>query len=265
MNLKERLHQIIYEAETTEGKTFDIILIIAILLSVLTVMFDSTQEASKEYKTIIYFAEYFFTILFTVEYILRIYCIKKPTSYIFSFYGIVDLIAILPTYLMFFLPGAQFLSTIRILRVIRIFRVLKLATYLKESSVLMQAILASKRKITVFLFFIVILITFLGSLIYVIEGPNNGFSSIPQCIYWAIVTITTVGYGDLVPVTALGKAFASLFMIIGYGIIAVPTGIVTTEISKAILRQENTICCPNCAKEGHDLNAGYCSRCGHKL
>lgn len=265
MNIKSKLHEIIYEAETPSGKIFDIILICVILLSVITVMADSTKAISNNYPRAITSLELFFTVLFTVEYILRIYCIKKPSKYIFSFYGIVDLIAILPTYLMYILPGAQFISTIRILRVIRIFRVLKLATYIKESSVIMQAVIASKKKITVFLFFIILLVTFLGSLIYVIEGPENGFSSIPQCIYWAIVTMTTVGYGDITPHTALGKAFSSIFMIIGYGIIAVPTGIVTTEISKAVLRQENTISCPSCAKEGHDMSAIFCNRCGHKL
>lgn len=262
---RQKLYHIIYEAETFEGKLFDLILIISILLSVFVVMADSVESISLNYSGTLMTLEWAFTILFTIEYGLRIYCISNPKKYIFSFFGIVDLLAILPTYLMIFIPGIQYLSTIRILRVIRVFRILKLASYLKESTIIVQALIASQRKILVFVFFILLLVTFLASMMYIIEGPKNGFTSIPKSLYWAIVTITTVGYGDITPKTFFGQALASVFMIIGYGIIAVPTGIVTAEFSKAAIRRQNTITCPNCTKEGHDDHAKYCSACGHML
>jgi len=260
-----KLHEIIFEADTFLGKLFDIVLILSIILSIIAVMLDSIASIRAGYGNILLIVEWSFTILFTIEYILRILAINIPRRYIFSFYGIVDLLAILPTYLSLFLPGTQFLLVIRVLRVLRIFRVLKFVQYLSEAKMLRQALSASRRKITVFLFTVLSVVVIVGSMMYLIEGPENGFTSIPKSIYWSIVTLTTVGYGDISPNTPLGQMLASVLMILGYGIIAVPTGIVTVEFSKLKETEVSTQSCPNCGSEGHDKDAAYCKFCGFKL
>jgi len=264
-NWRNRLHEIIFEADTTSGKIFDIILIASILLSVVAVMLDSVQPIQHKYGTALYAVEWFFTLLFTVEYLLRLSCVGQPLRYATSFFGIVDLLAIIPTYLSLILPGTQYLLVIRILRVLRIFRVLKLVQYLGEARALMQALRASGRKIIVFLFTVLTLVVIFGSLMYLIEGVENGFTSIPRSIYWAIVTLTTVGYGDISPKTNIGQFTAALIMIMGYAIIAVPTGIVTVEMARVRDKKISTQVCPQCSAEGHDPDAVYCKYCSTKL
>lgn len=263
--IRARLHEIIFEADTSIGKAFDILLIISILVSVTTVMLDSISSVRDSCGGLLYGIEWFFTLLFTAEYALRLTCVGQPIKYATSFFGIVDLLAIVPTYLSLFLPGSQFLLVIRILRILRIFRILKLVPYLREAHLLARALKASGRKIAVFLFTVLTLVVIFGSLMYVIEGNNSGFTSIPRSIYWAIVTLTTVGYGDLSPHTALGQAVASVVMILGYAIIAVPTGIVTVEMSHAFTSGVSTQACPQCSAEGHDTDAKFCKYCGSAL
>ncbi|MEN8260181.1 MAG: ion transporter [Pseudomonadota bacterium] len=263
--LRGRLYRIIYEANTPAGKWFDILLICFILLSVVVVMLDSIASLQSEYGIYFYGLEWFFTVLFTVEYLLRIFSIQRPALYIFSFFGIVDFLAIVPTYLGLLVAGAQYLLVIRVLRILRIFRILKLAHYISQINVLLRAVMGSRQKITVFLFFISTIIVIFGSLMYLIEGPENGFTSIPRSIYWAIITLTTVGYGDITPKTDLGQALASLVMITGYSIIAVPTGIFTAELSNAMRKQVQDRRCPGCKKTGHEADASYCDSCGAKL
>ncbi|MBT4501507.1 MAG: ion transporter [Gemmatimonadetes bacterium] len=260
-----KLHEIIFEADTPVGKTFDIVLILSILLSIVVVMLDSVRYFSERHGDLLYAAEWFLTILFTVEYILRLICVGRPLLYATSFFGVVDLLAILPTYISLIVPGSQYLVVIRTLRMLRIFRVLKLAKYLGEAQYLLQALQASRRKITIFLFTVLNLVVIVGALMYVIEGAENGFTSIPHSIYWAIVTLTTVGYGDISPQTSLGQALASMVMILGYAIIAVPTGIVTAEMALGRNRQVSTQACTVCSAEGHDSDAEYCKYCGAKL
>jgi voltage-gated potassium channel len=264
---RDRLFEIIFEADTPAGKWFDIVLIVVILLSVLTVMLDSVASIRARHGRSLYALEWFFTILFTAEYILRLLCVGKPLRYAVSFFGIVDLMAILPTYLSLVVFGSRYLAVVRILRVLRIFRILKLGHHTKEAGVLKAALYASRRKILVFFSVVLTLVVIIGSLMYVIEGPTNGgFTSIPQGVYWAIVTLTTVGYGDISPQTPLGQFLASIVMILGYSIIAVPTGIVTVQWSQASMRrQTNTQACPNCSAEGHDADARHCKFCGAKL
>ncbi len=259
------LHEIIFEADTRAGKLFDIALIAAILISVVAVMLDSVSAVRKDFGPALYGIEWVLTVLFTIEYGLRLSCVGKPVRYATSFFGIVDLLAILPTYLSLFLPGSQYLLVIRILRVLRIFRVFKLVQYLGEAKVLMLALRASQRKITVFLFTVLTLVVIFGSLMYLIEDADNGFTSIPRSIYWAIVTLTTVGYGDISPVTNLGQVLASMIMILGYGIIAVPTGIVTVELTRAHDKAITTQSCPECSAEGHDPDAVFCKYCSARL
>lgn len=259
------LHEIIFEADTPTGKTFDIVLIITILLSVVAVMLESVEEFRLAYGEWLRVAEWVFTILFTIEYITRLYVVDKPLRYARSFYGLVDLLAVLPTYLSLFFPGTQFLLVIRLLRILRVFRVLKLVQYLREASMLGQALRASRRKITVFLFVVLTNAVVMGSLMYFVEGAENGFTSIPRSIYWAIVTLTTVGYGDISPQTNLGQMLASVIMIMGYGIIAVPTGIVSVELSKVDWDNISTQACPACGAEGHDQDAAFCKYCGDML
>ncbi len=259
------LHEIIFEADTPKGKLFDVLLIFCILFSVVIVMLDSVTTIRTQYGTSLYVIEWIVTILFTIEYMLRIICVGRPIRYITSYFGVVDLLAILPTYLSLVLPGSHYLMVIRILRVFRIFRVLKLAKYLGETSMLVTALKASSRKISIFLFFVLTLVVIIGSLMYMIEGHKNGFTSIPRGVYWAIVTLTTVGYGDISPNTAIGQALAAVVMILGYGIIAVPTGIVTFEMAGAFEREITTTSCPECASEGHDKDAEYCKYCGAKI
>jgi voltage-gated potassium channel len=261
--LRQRLHEIIYEADTAAGKLFDIALIVCILTSVVVVMLDSVASIQLNYGRLFVGIEWFFTLLFTIEYILRLSCIGRPLRYAMSFYGIVDLLSIMPTYLSLFLAGGKVLLVIRVLRLLRVFRVLKLVKYVGESNYLQRALWASRRKIAVFLLSVLLMMVIFGSVMYIVEGPENGFSSIPRSIYWAVVTMTTVGYGDISPQTNLGQALASLVMILGYGIIAIPTGIVTTEM--AFRKHLSTQACPECAQEGHDINARFCKICGAEL
>jgi len=263
--LQHRLHEIIFEADTPAGKLFDVLLILSIVASVVLVMLDSVSSIRQSYGDLLYLGEWVFTILFTIEYALRLYSVGRPLSYATSFFGVVDLLAILPTYLSIVFPGTQYFLIIRILRVLRVFRVLKLVQYVSEARVLMQAMRASARKITVFLFVVLTLVVIFGSLMYIIEDPQSGFTSIPKSIYWAIVTLTTVGYGDVSPQTGLGQTLASLIMIIGYGIIAVPTGIVTAELAQSYKKSVSTQSCPQCSAEGHDPDAEYCKYCGAML
>ena len=262
---REVVFEIIFEAETPAGKWFDIVLIICISLSVLTVMLDSVSSVRARCGQFLYAAEWFFTILFTIEYILRLLCVRKPTRYAVSFFGIVDLLAILPTYTSLLFFGSRHLAVIRILRVLRIFRVLKMGHHTKEAALLKKALYASRRKILVFLFVVMTMVIIIGSVIYIIEGEENGFTSIPRSMYWAVVTLTTVGYGDISPNTAPGQFLAAIVMILGYSIIAVPTGIVTVELSQAYTDKSTSQACPNCSAEGHDRDAEYCKFCGAKL
>ncbi len=262
---KAVLHEVIFEADTTAGKLFDIILIAAILISVLAVMLDSVGAIHEKYGPALNVIEWVMTVLFTIEYVLRFSCVGRPMRYATSFFGIVDLLAILPTYLSLLLPGSQYMLVIRILRVLRIFRVFKLAQYLGEAKLLTQALKASGRKIIVFIVTVLSLVVIFGSLMYLIEGTENGFTSIPRSVYWAIVTLTTVGYGDISPATNLGQALASVIMIMGYGIIAVPTGIVTAELTRAADKKITTQACPECSAEGHDADAAFCKYCGSRL
>jgi len=263
--LQSRLHEIIFEADTPAGKLFDVLLILSIVISVVLVMLDSVSSIRQSYGNLLYIGEWVFTILFTIEYLLRLYSIGRPLSYATSFFGVVDLLAILPTYLSLIFPGTQYFLVIRVLRVLRIFRVLKLVQYVGESRLLMRAMRASSRKITVFIFVVLTLVVIFGSLMYIIEDPQSGFTSIPQSIYWAIVTLTTVGYGDISPQTGLGQTLAALIMIIGYAIIAVPTGIVTAELTQRHKKSVSTQSCPQCSAEGHDPDAQYCKYCGSTL
>ena len=262
---RARLHEIIFEADTPAGKTFDILLIICIVASVVAVMLESVAPIRARHGRLLHDIEWFFTILFTIEYILRLICIGRPVKYATSFFGIVDLLAVIPTYLDLLVPGSRFLLVIRILRLLRIFRVLKLVQYVRDSDTLLFAIRASRRKITVFLFAVVTVSVIMGSLMYVIEGEAHGFTSIPRSIYWAIVTMTTVGYGDLSPATSLGQTVAAALMILGYSIIAVPTGIVSAEMAKSRHMRITTQSCPQCSAEGHDADASHCKHCGAPL
>lgn len=264
---KHRLHEIIYEADTKEGKLFDVILLIAILASILLVMLESVEDFDNKYHNFLNISEWIITILFSIEYILRLISINKPLKYIFSFYGIIDLLSTIPKYLSWFLIGSHHLAALRALRLLRIFRILKLARYIGASNKLLVALHASKAKISVFLFFVVILCVILGTLMYMVEGAENGFTSIPRSVYWAIVTLTTVGYGDIAPHTPFGQFLASIIMILGYGIIAIPTGIVSSEMTKNVDTkiQTNTQACPTCLKENHKENATFCYNCGSVL
>jgi voltage-gated potassium channel len=261
---RDNLHAVIFEAETPAGKWFDILLIASILISVLTVMLDSVTSINLEFGTFLTAVEWFFTIVFSIEYILRLICVGRPFLYATSFFGVVDLMAIIPTYMSLFIPGSEYLIVVRILRILRIFRVLKLVQYLGEAISLMKALRASSRKITVFLFTVLTLVIILGSLMYLIEGAEHGFTSIPRSIYWAIVTLTTVGYGDISPQTNIGQLLASFIMILGYSIIVVPTGIVTVELSQ-VSGKKTTRSCKECSAEGHDIDAAFCKYCGAKL
>lgn len=263
---RARLHEIIFEADTPAGKTFDVLLIITILLSVIAVMLDSVAGVRIRHGKLFYYAEWVFTILFTIEYFFRLICVARPWKYATSFFGVIDLLAVIPTYLSLLVAGTHYLLVVRVLRVLRVFRVLKLAQYVQESNVLMQVMRGSRRKITIFLSTIFTLVVIMGSFMYLIEGGANGFTSIPRSIYWAIVTITTVGYGDITPQTVLGQLIASFIMVLGYSIIAVPTGIVTAEFSQYYQMQKvSTQACPTCSSEGHSPNAKYCQDCGGKM
>jgi len=264
---RERLRVIIFEADTPAGKAFDVSLLIAIVGSVLAVMLDSVPSIRADHGRSLDIAEWGFTILFSLEYGLRLVCVPIPWHYARSFFGVVDLLAILPTYLSLLLPGAEHLLVIRGLRLFRIFRVFKLGRFLGEAAILRRALADSRHKITVFLGSIAILVTILGTAMYLIEGEENGYSSIPISVYWAVVTMTTVGYGDIAPQTVAGKVVAMIAMVLGYSIIAVPTGIVTAEIveSAVAARKVTTRCCAQCMAEGHDVDAQFCKVCGASL
>ena len=261
---KEKLHEVIYEADTKAGKLFDVILLIAILASIVLVMLESVVSFDEKYHTFLDISEWIITILFSIEYILRVISIRKPFKYIFSFYGVIDLLSTLPKYLSLIFVGSHHFAALRALRLLRVFRILKLARYIGASNTLMKALKASKAKIAVFIFFIIIICIILGTIMYMIEGAENGFTSIPRSVYWAIVTLTTVGFGDIAPQTPIGQLIASVIMILGYGIIAIPTGIVSSEMTKTSI-DVNTQTCPNCSAEKHRDNADFCYNCGSKL
>lgn len=267
---KNKLHEIMYEADTPMGKWFDILLFILIIVSVILVMLESVKEIDIEYHKLLLTLEWIITILFTIEYIARIISIKKPFKYIFSFYGLIDLVSTIPLYISYIFSGSQVLLAVRAFRLLRIFRILKLVKFLGEASSLKKALKASRAKIAVFIYAILILSIIMGTIMYLIEDDAAGFTSIPRSIYWAIVTLTTVGYGDIAPQTSLGQLIATIVMILGYGIIAVPTGIVTAEFSKQGGKSEekihlNTQACPSCSLEGHRDDASNCFNCGCEL
>ncbi|MEO0405236.1 MAG: ion transporter [Bacteroidota bacterium] len=263
---KDRWHEIIFEADTPAGKQFDVALLWLIVLSVLVIMLESVPSIKSEYGDLLLTLELVFTGLFTLEYIMRILVVKRPLKYVFSFFGLVDLLSILPTYFALFGIGTSSLLVIRILRFMRVFRILKLIGFAKQARLLREALNSSKQKISVFLMAVMSIVVILGTVMYIVEGPENGFDSIPVSIYWAIVTITTVGYGDISPQTPLGQTIASMMMILGYAILAVPTGIVSGEIVRGSTEKSfNTINCPSCSREGHDDDAKHCKFCGHEL
>ena len=259
------LHEVIFEADTRGGKLFDVALLIAILGSIAVVMMESVNPIYQRYGTILRTLEWTLTVLFTVEYVLRLLCVKKAARYAFSFFGIVDFLAVIPSYLSLVLLGSQYLIVIRAIRLLRVFRIFKLARYLDEQQVIVRALRASRPKITVFVGAIFAMVVILGTLMYLIEGGDNGFTSIPRSVYWAVVTLTTVGYGDIAPQTFPGQVLASIIMVLGYSIIAVPTGIVTVEIARVKPDLLTTQTCPSCASEGHDRDARYCKYCGARL
>ncbi len=263
--MRQKLRRIIFGTDTKAGRYLDIWLLVCIVLSVGLVFINTVDDINQQYGDWIRIAEWFFTIIFTVEYLLRLYCSAQPIRYASSFYGVVDLLSILPSYLALFFPGANFTLVIRVLRLFRIFRVLKLLRYLSEGNLLLRAVLQSGRKIFLFFFSVSLIVMVLSAIMYVVEGPEHGFTSIPKSIYWTIVTITTVGYGDITPQTTLGQGIAALTMLIGYSIIAIPTGILTAEISNEMVRKKDLRRCANCLKMGHENNALYCDKCGSEL
>ena len=266
-NWKSRWHEIIYEADTKEGRLFDLILLGLILLSIAVVMLESVESIQKEYSTALNIAEWVITIFFTLEYIARILVVIKPTQYIFSFYGVIDFLSTIPKYLSILLGSSRYLVAIRVFRLLRVFRILKLVRYVGEANLLVKSLKASRARILVFLMAVFCLSIILGTVMYNVEGPERGFTSIPRSFYWAIVTLTTVGYGDISPETPLGQFIATIVMILGYGIIAVPTGIVTSEMSKQSQKtiDLNTQSCQHCSSDGHRDDAEYCFNCGSSL
>jgi len=263
---QSKLHETIYESNTAAGKTFDIILLVCIIGSIIIVTLDSVESYHNKFGEIFYILEWIFTSLFTIEYILRLVSIKRPLKYVFSFLGVIDLLAIIPSYLSIFFAGAQSLLVLRALRLLRVFRIFKLTHFLTEIEFLKTAIFTSLKKISIFMLVVFTMVIILGSIMYLVENGENGFKSIPDSIYWGIVTITTVGYGDISPVTPWGKFIASIMMFIGYGIIAVPTGIITTDLAIAVRKKKpGPETCPNCGMEGHDRDAKFCKYCGSVL
>ena len=262
---RHRLHEVIFEADTPAGRAFDVGLLVTIVVSVLVVVLESVRSLRSAYGSVFVTLDWLITALFTVEYVLRLVCVSRPLRFATSFYGLVDLAAVLPTYLGLLVPESHYLLVVRALRLLRVFRILKLGAFLIEAQQLQQALRASRRKIAVFLFTVVTIVLIVGSLMYVVEGEENGFVDIPTSIYWAIVTLTTVGYGDLAPATPVGKALASVVMLMGYGILAVPTGIVTVELQKASRAPVSTQACPACGRDGHDADAVHCKFCGAAL
>lgn len=265
MTLKERTYRVIFEAETWGGKLFDLVLLLAIVGSILVVMLESVESIAADYERPLLAIEWAFTVLFTLEYLVRLFVSPRPGRYAWSFFGVVDLLSILPTYLSLVFTGSQALAVIRGIRLLRIFRVLKLGRFLGEGEILLKALAASRFKITVFLGSVLSGVLIVGTAMYLVEGPEHGFSSIPDGMYWAIVTLTTVGYGDVVPSTVPGKMLASFIMILGYGVIAVPTGIVSAEIASATRTHVNSRHCAGCQLEGHAPDARYCRQCGAAL
>ena len=255
----------IFEADTNPGRTFDVVLLVFVLASIVTIALESVDEIRREYGAELRAVEWFFTAAFTLEYAARIWVVNNKRKYLFSFYGIIDLLSILPTYLAVFLSGTQSLMVIRSIRLIRIFRILKLSAYVGEGQNLMKALRASRHKIIVFLLTVLTSVVIAGTIMFLVEGPEHGFTSIPKSIYWCIVTLTTVGYGDIAPQTPTGQTIASFIMILGYGIIAVPTGIVSAEMVNLKTHKITTQVCPSCLREGHDADAIHCKFCGGKL
>jgi len=274
-NWKDRLHEIIYEADTPVGKLFDVVLLVVILASIILVMLESFKSIDAKYHNLLNYLEWVITILFSIEYVLRIITVKKPLNYVFSFYGVIDLLSTLPKYISLIFAGTHALVALRALRLLRIFRILKLARYLGASENLATAIKASRAKISVFLFAVLIASTVFGTIMYLVEGEESGFTNIPKSVYWCIVTLTTVGFGDITPITPLGQLIATFIMILGYGIIAVPTGIVSAEYTKQANDSKskketekfhlNSQSCGNCLAEGHTDNAEFCYKCGYRL
>ena len=267
---RDATYRIIFEAETRLGKLFDIALILAILSSVTVVMLDSVPEIAERYHGPLRIAEWIFTILFTVEYVARLWCVASKKKYALSFFGIIDLFAVIPTYLSLLIPGVEVLADVRILRVVRVFRILKLVQYMGEAEVLVATLKASRFKIAVFLITVMSIAVVIGSMIYLIEGPENGFTSIPRGLYWSIVTVTTVGYGDVTPQTGLGQALAAILMVMGYALIAVPTGLFSAEFVQQNASHRKRLnapvqSCPGCGSLEKDHQAGYCRYCGQKL
>lgn len=267
--IRDRIWRIVFLSDTRAGKAFDMVLLALIATSITVVMMETVPEIQAKHGKLFRILEWVFTILFTVEYLLRLWVVRKKRAYLFSFYGIIDFISILPTYLTLFLPGMQYVLVVRVLRLLRVFRVMKMARHLGEANLILNAIQASVPKITVFLFIVLSVTIILGTVMYVVEGliaGNPGFNSVPQSVYWGIVTISTVGYGDVAPATPLGKGIATLIMLIGYGIIAVPTGIVTAELNLSLteIRLDRRRC-PECGHVGHDPKASYCKMCGHDI
>ena len=258
---REKIHEIIFEAETTSGKLFDIVLLIMIFSSIIVLMLETVPQYYASNKQLFYILEWVYTIFFTIEYLLRIYSVYKPIYYIKSFFGIIDLLSILPSYLTILVPGMHSLMIVRGLRLLRVFRIFKLDSFTEQGNIILSALIESRKKLVIFAVTILIMVTIFGSVMYLVEHQvNPNFDSIPRCIYWAIVTITTVGYGDISPITPFGQFIASIIMLMGYIIIAVPTGIVTSSIIRENKNSMNTITCPNCTKEGHDKDAKFCDR-----
>lgn len=263
---RERLYIIIFEADTQAGKLFDLWLIAAIVASVVAVIIDSVSAVALRIGPQLNALEWFFTVLFTVEYLVRLACVRHPMRYATSLFGVIDLLAILPTYIAIFVPEAYVLLDVRILRLLRIFRILKLMSYVTEYNFLLQALAASRRKIFIFLSFVLIVVLLMGTAMYVVEGPENGFTSIPTAVYWAITAVTTVGFGDIVPKTDMGRAIASIMMLLGWGTLAVPTGILTAEMTAQRRQIEPTTrTCPECLTDGHEPRAAFCWHCGFRL
>lgn len=260
---RKKLYTIIFKADTPAGKSFDLALLWAIILSVGLAMLESVPSIPEDYAVILRVVEIVFTIIFTIEYMARLYCVDHPLKYAVSFLGIIDLFSLIPTYFSFIFPGVHVLLVIRTIRLLRIFRILKLSRYIGEADTIIQALKRSKAKITVFIGAVIVIVIIMGTIMYVLEGPEHGFSSIPQSIYWAIVTLTTVGYGDIAPKTIIGQAISSFVMIMGYGIIAVPTGIVTAEFTRTA--KDKDLKCTSCGKKNHDNDAFFCKYCGEQL
>ncbi|MDB5798948.1 MAG: ion transporter [Paucimonas sp.] len=263
---RSRLYTVIFESDTRKGRLFDLVLVVTILVSVVVVLLDTVKAVSTRHPHVLNTLEWIFTIAFTLEYLARIACVQRPLRYVTSFFGIIDLLSILPTYVALLVPGTEVLLDIRILRLLRIFRILKLTAYVEEYGLLARALLASKRKILIFLSVVMMIVLVMGTVMYIVEGPEHGFTSIPTAVYWSITAVTTVGFGDLVPKTDIGRAIASLMMLIGWGILAVPTGIISSEMTaQRFVLGSTPRLCPACLASGHEKNAKFCKECGNAL